>query len=127
MVVLSHKEKRSLDVRRLFEQKKIRMIAPTAHINTLKRNARTYINLRENKRQILTRFSRQWVKPNARHSEFECFCRSFFLILKERKRITVIFFIIALFTMFFFWFSSFVNCILLFLKTISYLGTSLDI
>jgi hypothetical protein len=85
--------------------------------------SRLYINLREKKWQILTRFSRHsTLRLRIFLPEF-----FFFLILKERKRITVIFFIIALFTVFFFWFSSFVNCILLFLKTISYLGTSLDI
>jgi hypothetical protein len=43
-------------VRRPFEQKKIRGVAPNAYITTLKRNAPTFVNLQEKKWQILTRF-----------------------------------------------------------------------
>jgi hypothetical protein len=39
-------------LRRLFEQKKIRVVAPTAHITT----AQTFLNLPEKKWQILRRF-----------------------------------------------------------------------
>jgi hypothetical protein len=40
-------QERSPDVRRLFEQKEIRVVAPSAHITNLKGNARTLVNLRE--------------------------------------------------------------------------------
>jgi hypothetical protein len=43
---------RSPDVRRLFEQKKIKVVAPTVHINTLKIKARTFVNLRKKKANV---------------------------------------------------------------------------
>jgi hypothetical protein len=72
-------------VRRLFEQKKIRVVALTVHITTLKGNARTLVNLQEKKIQILTHFSRRWARPDARRSGFESFCRSFFFITERKK------------------------------------------
>jgi hypothetical protein len=58
---------------------------------TLKGNAQTFVvNLREKKWQILTRLPGR--TSDAPGSGFESFCRSFFLLLKERKRITVKFF-----------------------------------
>jgi hypothetical protein len=48
LIKMSNQE-RLPDVRRLFEQKKIRVVASAAHITTLKRNARTFVNLPEKK------------------------------------------------------------------------------
>jgi hypothetical protein len=81
-------------VRRPFEQKKIRAVASNAYITTLKRNAPTFVNLQEKKWQILTRDDPGRTLELRVRNFLPDF---FFLILKERKRITVTFLIIFLF------------------------------
>jgi hypothetical protein len=67
---------------------KIRVVAPTAHITTLKGNARTFVNLRENFDAFLG--------PESQAERSMLRVRIFlpeFFFSKKRKRITVTFFI----------------------------------
>jgi hypothetical protein len=85
-------------VRRPFEQKKIRAVASNAYITTLKGSAPTFVNLQEKKWQILTRFCAGDDPGRTLELRVRNFLPDFFfLILKERKRITVTFLIIFLF------------------------------
>jgi hypothetical protein len=67
-------------VRRLFEEKKIRVVAPTTNITTLKGNARKNL-------QILTRFRAGGPGRTLSAPGSHLFAGVFFLLLKERKRI----------------------------------------
>jgi hypothetical protein len=83
-------------VQRLFEQtKKIMVVALTAHFTTPKGNARTFVNLQEKKMSNFTAPVAQAERSTLRIRIF--LPEVFFLLLKEKKRITVIFFIISFF------------------------------
>jgi hypothetical protein len=81
--------------RAFWTNKKIMVVAPTAHITTPKGNARTFVNLG-------VKFFFKFCRAGGPGRTFDApgsnlFTGGFFLLLRERKRITVIFFIISFF------------------------------
>jgi hypothetical protein len=72
------------------------MVAPTAHITTLKGNPQLFLNLREKKANFDACLTpRRWARLDNPGSNI--FAGVFFLLLKERKCITATLFMIFLF------------------------------
>jgi hypothetical protein len=76
-----------------FLNKKIQDACPDCTYHHPERKLPNVRKFTRKKLQILTPFTRWWASLNALRTAFESSCRSFFL-LKDRKRITVTFFIV---------------------------------
>jgi hypothetical protein len=85
-------------VRRLFEQKKNQGSCPNCPYQHPERTRPNVNKFTRKKRQILTCFLRRWARPTFDAPGSNIFAGIFFfLLLKERKRITVTFAMIFLF------------------------------